>query len=539
MSQTFFLLLFIFFIFQSEYRGTFENDVTDIHLDYPVQIFLEADPLVGITTAIASHTLFEGLKWCIPVLILSMLFGRFICGWVCPLGTLNHLTGTAVTEKKKSAWIKENRYRESFRIKYIILIVMLGAATCTSLLTGFMDPIALLTRSLVTSVIPALTLSLRWALDSLSLTNMKFIQRAGDILYNLADKSVLSFTQPHFHRGYIIGIIFITILLLNRRMLRFWCRILCPLGALLGAASWFSIFGMEKKNEKCTDCNLCLVSCQGACEPIGRVKWRASECHMCFNCRVVCPEDVIRFKVMPKGVDIIEIPDIRRRKVITSIAAGLVIYPFARTSDEVEVNFNEKLIRPPGSLAEKDFLAKCIKCGQCMKVCPNNALHPASWEAGPEGIWTPVLIPRIGYCEFNCTLCTQVCPTGAIKKLTEAEKTGKNGVTPVRIGTAFYDRGRCLPWAMAIPCIVCEEWCPTPKKAIRLEKTVVRAPDGRDITVQQPYVIPELCIGCGACETKCPVQDKAAVYVTSIGETRAPDNQILLNPASPNKRRKS
>ncbi len=89
-----------------------------------------------------------------------------------------------------------------------------------------------------------------------------------------------------------------------------------------------------------------------------------------------------------------------------------------------------------------------------MKVCPNNALHPAMFEAGVEGLWTPILIARIGYCEHSCVLCGQVCPTGAIQKITEKEKLGQ-GVPPVKIGTAIYDHGRSMPWSMQTPCIVC------------------------------------------------------------------------------------
>src|SRR5690606_6203315 len=123
---------------------------------------------------------------------------------------------------------------------------------------------------------------------------------------------------------------------------------------------------------------------------------------------------------------------------------------------------------------EREFLERCIRCAECMKVCPNNALHPASLEAGLEGLWTPILIPRIGYCEFSCVLCGQVCPTGAIQKITEPAKMGI-GQKPVRVGTAMYDRGRCLPWAMATPCIVCEEFCPTSPKAIWTEEVAVLA----------------------------------------------------------------
>jgi formate hydrogenlyase subunit 6/NADH:ubiquinone oxidoreductase subunit I len=126
-----------------------------------------------------------------------------------------------------------------------------------------------------------------------------------------------------------------------------------------------------------------------------------------------------------------------------------------------------------------------------------------------------------------------VCPTGAIWEVTGAEKgwsvKGNGGdAKPVRIGTAFYDHGRCLPWAMARECIVCEEWCPTSPKAIYLVPVEVKDSEGSPKRVRQPYVNPELCVGCGACEYACPVLDRPAIYVTSIGESRSRSNQFLL-----------
>jgi formate hydrogenlyase subunit 6/NADH:ubiquinone oxidoreductase subunit I len=169
-----------------------------------------------------------------------------------------------------------------------------------------------------------------------------------------------------------------------------------------------------------------------------------------------------------------------------------------------------------------------------MKVCPNNALHPALGEAGLEGLWSPTMVPRIGYCEPSCVLCSEVCPTGAIWQITPKEKGWVVGVgaaagQPVRLGTAFYDRGRCLPWAMATECIVCEEWCPTSPKAIYLRPVEVTDSTGTVKQIRQPYVDPDRCVGCGACEFACPVKDQPAVYVTSIGESRSKTNQILLN----------
>jgi len=159
-----------------------------------------------------------------------------------------------------------------------------------------------------------------------------------------------------------------------------------------------------------------------------------------------------------------------------------------------------------------------------MKVCPTNGLQPTFLEAGLEGIWSPMLVPKIGYCEYGCTLCGQVCPTGAIRRLDLETKQR------VKIGLAFLDTGRCLPYSFATPCIVCEEHCPTPTKAIWLEEVTVHRRDGTPVQVKQPHVDLDLCIGCGICETKCPVADVAAIRVTSVGESRSEENQLLLAP---------
>jgi formate hydrogenlyase subunit 6/NADH:ubiquinone oxidoreductase subunit I len=145
------------------------------------------------------------------------------------------------------------------------------------------------------------------------------------------------------------------------------------------------------------------------------------------------------------------------------------------------------------------------------------------------------VVPRIGYCEPSCVLCGQVCPSGAIWEISAKEKAwvaDAPDARPVRLGLAFYDRGRCLPWAMATECIVCEEWCPVTPKAIYLRQAEVFDRDGKPKQVRQPYVDPERCVGCGACEFACPEQDRPAIYVTSIGESRAKNNQLLLKRTS-------
>jgi ferredoxin len=341
----------------------------------------------------------------------------------------------------------------------------------------------------------------------------------------------LSQDQAIYNGAFFLGLMFVGLVGMNRFVTRLWCRMLCPLGALLGVFAKFSIFGMRKDHEKCTGCNLCLLNCQGAAEPQGGEQWNATECHLCFNCEGACPEDVIHFEFFPRRSDVSTSTNMERRTFLAATGAGAAMLPLSRVSTGFFENNNPKLIRPPGSVNEKEFLERCIKCGECMKVCPTNFLHPAAFEAGLEGLWTPIAIARVGYCEHSCTLCGSVCPTGAIQPIIEAQKTGTNGHEAIRLGTAFYNLGRCLPWSMDTPCIVCEEWCPTTPKAIWVEEVEVlkeRKEGAELIKLQRPHVDPERCIGCGACEYACPVKDEPAVYITNINESRNPDNRLLL-----------
>jgi ferredoxin len=399
---------------------------------------------------------------------------------------------------------------------------------------GLLDPLPLLARSLGTAVLPTLHAAASGAVNWANGTGIAPLAIVIQFLYDLIAPVLLTFRQAHFHGIVTIGLFFVLILVLNRVFTRFWCRAICPLGAMLGIFSRFAIFGLKKDERTCDHCNLCLEACQGADNPDIGTRWRQTECHLCLNCQAACPQGSLSFRFFPDQKDTKENPagtpkvDASRRKVLASLAGGLVLVPMFRAGDAFETNRSELLIRPPGARDENEFLARCIRCGQCMRVCPNNALHPTLMESGLEGLWTPYLIAKIGYCEPTCTLCGQVCPTGAISELTLKQKVGDKDTPPNRIGTAFVDRSRCLPWAMATPCIVCEEWCPTAPKAVYLEELDVTDSRGNTVHVKRPYVDPALCTGCGACEFACPVQDKRAIYITSVGESRSQTNQILL-----------
>jgi MauM/NapG family ferredoxin protein len=218
--------------------------------------------------------------------------------------------------------------------------------------------------------------------------------------------------------------------------------------------------------------------------------------------------------------------DVGRRRFLVTAISTAALAPIIRATSGGEARAADA-IRPPGALDEAGFLARCITCGACSASCPTNVIIPDLGSTGVEGLFTPVLDMRRGWCEPSCIRCGEVCPTEALAVLEPEAKQATEGPADVRIGTAFLDLGRCLPWSMATPCIVCEEMCPTSPKSIWLEPTEVRARDGRMVTVQQPFIDPELCTGCGLCENRCPVGEEAAIRVFSVGETRDPANRML------------
>jgi len=542
LSQVLFLALFVAHVCSTEYRGTLHPGQGEIRLPFPVRAVLASDPLVGVANALSTRALYHGLIWGLLILIPTLFLGRFFCGWMCPLGTLCHFLGNIRSPAKSGPRrIASNRYKSWQSLKYYLLIALLASALFGGALVGVMDPLSLAIRAFALSLLPGTNYALNSMLEVLGRSPWWGVRIAGTALHYLFFV-FLSFKQPYFRQAFPIGLLFAAILVMNLRVTRWWCRALCPLGALLGLVSRWSVFGLEKNSgrlatrpNQCTDCNRCLLDCQGGDDPIPAARWRKAECHLCMNCVDECPEHAIQFRFFPRTAGTIERADVGRRQALASLAAGAAAIPLLRANAGFAVEPGERLIRPPASVDESQFLGRCIRCGQCMKICPSNALHPAFTEAGWEGFWTPVLVPRVGYCEPSCSLCGQACPTGAIQEFTSRDKawvSTNEHAAPIRLGTAFYDRGRCLPWAMGTECIVCEEWCPTSPKAVYLRAAEVIGADGNSSQVRQPYIDPQRCVGCGACEYACPVRDRPAVYVTSVGESRSSRNQLLLKPSA-------
>lgn len=528
-TQAIFLIFFVFLLIESRLPQDITLDYSiilsseqNIELNHPVTFFFQIDPLIWLSSFISGHPWIKGFGWAMGIVVITLLFGRLFCGFICPLGTIHHLTSHVRSALKGRQMIDANQKRPDQKIKYIILMLLLWASLMGLNFTGLLDPVVFLFRSLSLAIFPAIGTGLKEVFDMMAQSDIKilnFISYSAEIIVS----PVFGYGYKAFQSAWLMGTLFVVILLLNRIRPRFWCRTLCPLGALLGVFAGFSILRLEKHSDKCTECQLCMQACQGAASPVPGQKWEPAECMLCFNCFHVCPENALVFKLKwPPKVN--KAPDIGRRAVLGSLVGGVSIPLLAKLDGRIHKVSDARLIRPPGALAEKDFLNLCQRCGLCMKVCPTNAINPALTEAGMAGFWTPNLIMTQGYCEYTCTLCSSNCPTGAIHHLSVKEKIE----TPVRIGSAYIDRGRCLPWSGNGPCIVCEEHCPTSPKAIRLKEERCLSEKGKGIQGKLPYVNLRRCVGCGICEYKCPVRGKPAIRIIAAGESRSVDNQILL-----------
>lgn len=514
--QTVCLCLFLWLVWLA---GHSQNNKAGGALD----IFFQFDPLIAAGTWLAAHQVPAAFLLALITLAATVVLGRVFCGWVCPLGTINNGVG----------WLRKRsrRAKDSFskwqRPKYYVLAALLVMALFGANLIGVFDPLSLTYRAATTAIFPGG----QYAVEEASTAVYQSDPHIGPVRATWVTEPVYTFFRDNvfmreraaFIGAGILTVFFLTAVLLNLYQQRFWCRYVCPLGALLGLFSKRPALHISHSSD-CTQCGRCAVACPAAANPDKPGHWQAPECYACWNCIDACNRDAIRYSFgAPFTKRSHAKLDVSKRAMLVAGVGGVGGLLMLRLAPEAQGKaFNPGLIRPPGARAERDFLQRCVKCGLCMQACPTNALHPTTLEAGLEGIWTPLLVPRIGYCEYSCTLCGQVCPTQAIEHLTlEVKKETK-------IGLAAFDLNRCLPYAYERECLICEEHCPVPNKAIYFVPTDVTTRDGKTITLRQPRIDPTLCTGCGICENVCVFKDVAAVRVTSAGESRHEANRPIL-----------
>jgi len=491
-SQLIFLAVFLVLFIFTDYRGKDEISVA-------VNSFFRADPLVSISYFLAVRSFTYLLLPGALMFVFSIILGRFFCGWICPLGTVIDL----ITNKiKKTALI--GLFKTP--LKYYLLLTLLFTALFNVNLSGILDPMAILIRALTFFIYPLFGYVFRggWTgLYSLIGDSRDNIEPA----YRFLRDYILPFRETFYSLAFISFLLLIFILFLERYEKRNWCKNLCPLGTLLGILGRFSLF-RRLPGKLCSDCGSCKDICPTGFDTEILQK---NDCILCMDCALKCNYQRIKFKFRwpgnkNKAERAEKLPVYERRVFVGGLLSGFF---FSRVFAFRLPSQSEKLLRPPGVTDENDFQKKCVRCGECMKGCLRSALYPDYFRSGPYGLFMPVVIPRLGYCEYNCNLCGQICPTGAIPNLPLENK--KNGI----IGHAVIDKNHCLPYAKKMNCIVCEEHCPIPEKAIRSEVVEEKDYTGKKVILKRPYIVDELCTGCGICENKCPLEGKPAIEVFS------------------------
>jgi polyferredoxin len=499
--QIIFLFFFIFLFLKARYpyNGTLRSD-----------IFLRFSPLIPLFDFIQNFRI-AWLFWpALLILLATPFLGRFFCGWICPLGTTLDLSSKIVKSpsNKISARFQKWRY-----VKFVILAGLIVLAVFSTNLWGYLDPLSIFNRILTAVLYPLSTLVTEKSL--LGLASFSFLENPVYYVYDRFKDWLMPEDQIFLQQVFWIALFFLVITGLEKLSRRFWCRNLCPAGAWLGFLAQFRFYE-RIVGEQCPICNKCQVECKMNAIPAGDVKLTNKvECIECFNCGSVCPPKAksitYRWRWKPYHSKV----DYDRRRFITTSAASFAALGLISIGLKNRGN-RKRIIRPPGSLAEDQFLDRCIRCLECVRICSSNGrcLQPDHIHNTVLELWAPTAVMREGYCEFNCNLCGQVCPTEAILPLSLEQKKA----TPM--GLAYFDKNRCIPYVQNKNCLVCEEHCPTPEKAIQFEVKNFTLPDGSSRKVKYPYVVRELCIGCGICETKCPLPDVSAIVVTSENEKR-------------------
>lgn len=457
------------------------------------------------------------------LLVLTLLFGRVYCAMLCPLGLWMDLVARFAGKggtRRQLPWHPGHPYLRGF-----VLAGLLGSmATGTAIVLGFLDPYSLFGRMTSATLRPAFA----------RLSNL------------LAARGLVD--PVTFHPGgwlaLILGaslLVFISALAIWRG--RIWCNTLCPVGAVLGFFSKWSLFGLKLVPERCVACARCEKVCPSQCIDFQQGRIDHSRCTMCLQCRTACRKSGIQFGWLPRHRGPAGQPSGRKTKPQTqpdtpTTPAGpwmnrrgftLTLAALAggghrqhglenhlgegkgnrhgqgrghgQGRETKDLNqHNKHALMPPGAVDRGHFQSLCTACQLCVARCPEQVLRPAIAENGWMGFWQPLMDFHRAFCAYDCTLCGEVCPTGALIAL----PLEKKHIT--RAGMVHFFKCRCVVNMEGTSCGACAEHCPT--------QAVHMVPFRGDLTI--PEVNPDLCIGCGACEFICPVRPEKAIVVDGL-----------------------
>jgi ferredoxin len=373
---------------------------------------------------------------------------------------------------------------------------------------SFLDPLALYHRVSTVVLFPLATWAVKTGLDLVG--RLAPVAEPAATLADRFTTQVIPEGQNLFLGVWPLALLITGILLLELAAPRFWCRFVCPAGAWLGLLARRALF-RRRVDPTCVRCAGCRRDCPMGAIPAAAPETTLSEaCTLCMGCLGSCPDAVVPTTFsFGQGL---RAPGtgLSRREFLGTVVGSVAAVGTNRLSlaDRREV---DRLLRPPGAVVEPLFLDRCVRCLSCVRICRTNGgcLQPGRIHQDLLELWAPEAVMRVGYCEYECNLCGRVCPTGVIRPLALEEK--KKTV----MGMAYFDRNLCIPYARHEDCMVCEEHCPVPDKAIQFESLEVTLPDGTKKPVKTPRVVRNLCIGCGICETKCPLPGAPGVFVAN------------------------
>jgi ferredoxin len=428
----------------------------------------------------------------IVVIIFVLLFGRFYCSTFCPMGTLQDIISRISIKFKKK---KIYRYSKPFNIlKYsIIIIVILSLFTGSIFLLDLLDPYSNFGKIISGLFRPVAIL----ANDSVS----KFLE-----IFNIYWISPVDLKNYALTSFIVSLIIFTVILVMSASRGRLFCNTICPVGTLLGLISKISVFKIKIDKTKCNRCGKCSTKCKAECIDIKTQKVDFDRCVGCYNCISVCPENGINFLPSIKK-EATSTTDESKRKFFGNIA-GLVVGSVAiasqakaqehksKTENKVPVKRNFP-VSPPGSYSLANFTSHCTACHLCVSTCPTQVLKPSFLEYGVTGMLMPHLSFDDSFCNYDCTKCSEVCPTGAINPINIGQKKA------IQIGKVVFIKENCVVYTDETSCGACAEHCPT--------SAVHMVPYKGFVTIPETNI--DICVGCGACEFACPAYPHKAIFI--------------------------
>jgi len=427
------------------------------------------------------------------ILVLTIFFGRIYCSTICPLGTFQDII--IFFSRKLKITKKFTKTKTYNWLRYSILAITILAFFFGSvLLINLLDPFSNFGKISTNLFRPVYV-----GLNNLLALSLQKINS-----FYLYPVHYRSFNLPaFFYSIFFLGVI----VLMSLKKGRLFCNTICPVGAILGLVSKVSFFKIIINKDLCNSCQRCVVSCKTGCIDIKEQKVNFSECVGCLDCISVCPSNGINFSFSSQRgskKEDIKKPNLPKRKFIkNSMMLTLGISAFPTNKKDLQ---NLKLsqipeqkkhpVTPPGSVSFEHFTKLCTACHLCVSACPTQVLQASFLEYGLGGIMQPRMDYHKEYCNFECTACGEVCPTGAILPLNVEKKK----IT--QIGKVIFIKENCIVETDGTDCGACSEHCPTKAVTMKPHKGLFL-----------PEVNTEICIGCGACEFACPVEPYKAIYV--------------------------